>query len=180
MARSTPMYALWDELTEWASLWLPRSPVAIDRARPADAAEMARLHAGSFRRDWSEDEIEALILDPTVTGFLARRANLFGTRRAIGFVLVRMVAGEGEILTIAVEAARRGQGHGRALMDAAIHTLRRAGASDLFLEVDEANTAALGLYRAYGFVEVGRRKGYYPAGAGRPPAAALVMRRPVG
>jgi len=45
---------------------------------------------------------------------------------------------------------------------------------DVFLEVDEGNEPARRLYRRAGFREVGRRKGYYPAGKG---AAALILRR---
>ena len=45
----------------------------------------------------------------------------------------------------------------------------------LFLEVRGSNEAGLRLYEKWGFLEVGRRKGYYPAVAGR--EDAIVMRR---
>ena len=55
---------------------------------------------------------------------------------------------------------------------------RRAGAESLFLEVAADNAPALALYRGLGMVEIGRRKGYYPAsaGAGAPRRDALTMR----
>jgi ribosomal-protein-alanine N-acetyltransferase len=46
-----------------------------------------------------------------------------------------------------------------------VATLREAGAKTLFLEVADGNEAALGLYRSFGAVAVGRRRGYYEHGA---------------
>ena len=45
----------------------------------------------------------------------------------------------------------------------------------MLLEVRPSNGPALALYRNYGFAEIGRRKGYYPADGGR--EDALVLRR---
>ena len=42
--------------------------------------------------------------------------------------------------------------------------LYREGAAACFLEVNEANAAAVRLYRSLGFEVVGKRKGYYRAG----------------
>jgi ribosomal-protein-alanine N-acetyltransferase len=163
-------------LSAW---WLPRTPVVITTARVADAHALAEIHARAFPRPWGEHEIEALLAEPAVFGLLARRANFMGSMSPIGFILVRAVAGEAEVLTIAVDPARRGQGHGRKLLQAATDRLKRDRVDRLFLEVEEGNAPAVGLYAATGFREVGRRKGYY-AKAGAPPAAALVMRRDIG
>jgi ribosomal-protein-alanine N-acetyltransferase len=48
---------------------------------------------------------------------------------------------------------------------AAMNILRAGGAKRLYLEVAEENEAALGLYRAFGAVPVGKRPGYYGHGA---------------
>lgn len=159
--------------------WLPRTPVVLTTARVADAPALADLHARAFQRPWGEHEIEALLAEPAVFGLMARRANFMGTMSPIGFILVRAVAGEAEVLTLAVDPARRGQGHGRKLLSAATERLKRDRVDTLFLEVEEGNAPAVGLYAASGFREVGRRKGYY-AKSDAPPAAALVMRCDLG
>ena len=152
-----------------------RPRIFIDAAEPADAARLAEIHATGFARGWSEDEIEALIADRTVFALAFKRESRFGTRRILGFVLVRLAAGEAEILTIVFEPAARGRGHGRQLLEEVLRRLYSERAEAAFLEVDEGNAAAGTLYRRVGFVEVGRRKGYYHH-ADAAPSAALVMR----
>ena len=78
-----------------------------------------------------------------------------------GFILSRLVAGEAEILSVAVAAARRGKGLARRLLDLHLRRLAGLGARTVFLEVDEGNEPARRLYRRAGFREVGRREGYY-------------------
>jgi len=87
-----------------------------------------------------------------------------------------MAADEAEILSVAIRAAQRGRGLARALLRLHLGRLASLGVKTVFLEVDEHNEAALRLYRALGFREVGRREGYYtenPSG----PANALTLRR---
>ncbi|MDE2361650.1 MAG: GNAT family N-acetyltransferase [Hyphomicrobiales bacterium] len=92
-----------------------------------------------------------------------------------GFILSRHAAGEGEILTIAVDPANRGRGAAGALLRHHMSRLAGLGIAELFLEVDEANTAALSLYKRHGFGKVAERSGYYTLPDGRR-ATALVMR----
>ena len=74
-----------------------------------------------------------------------------------------------------VAPSARGRGLGRLLMEEAMRRVYREGAAACFLEVDQANQAAMGLYRSLGFEVIGERKGYYQAShAGE--GTALVMR----
>lgn len=155
--------------------YLPRPRIVIDEVRSeSDIEAMAAIHAEGFRRGWSIDEIEQLIAEPTVRCLLLRRESPLGLRRVLGFVMVRSVAGEAEVLTIAVASARRGRGHGRLLIEEALRRLYAEGVGAVFLEVSESNPPALALYRRLGFREVGRRKGYYAESG--PEGTALVMR----
>lgn len=142
------------------------------------APVLAMLHREDFARPWTDGEFVSLLLQDTVFGFVALET---GNARAgpVGFVLARAAADEGEILTIAVARAHRRHGLGWQLMDAALRELYGQRAEALFLEVDETNQPALGLYRRLGFRQVGRRPAYYdrPGAAGDGKSAALVMRR---
>jgi len=148
-----------------------RGEPVLSEARPPDAAAIATLHAASFHRGWSDGEIESLLIDRNV---VAHRAMI--GRKLAGFILSRRAAGEAEILSVAVAAARRGQGLSRVLLDLHLRRLSALGTRSVFLEVDEDNVPARRLYARAGFREVGRREAYYRDRPGRN-AAALVLRR---
>jgi ribosomal-protein-alanine N-acetyltransferase len=143
---------------------------ALSPARPSDAAAIAAVHAASFRGGWGEDEIYRLLLDKAV---IAHRATI--RRSMAGFIMSRLAADEGEILSVAIAPARRGRGFSRPLLDFHLRSLAGLGARTVFLEVDEHNEPARRLYAGAGFGEVGRRQGYYDDGA-----SALVLRRDLG
>jgi ribosomal protein S18 acetylase RimI-like enzyme len=73
-------------------------------------------------------------------------------------------AGEAELLRIAVDPGRRGEGLGRRLLEACQRDLVAEGMSHLFLEVRASNSAAIRLYETCGWKSCGRRPGYYPDG----------------
>lgn len=139
-----------------------------------DSAAISTLHHEDFSRPWSEDEFASLLGQDTVFGYAVRETGR-GAAGPVGFVLARLAAGEGEILTVAVAQAHRRQGLGWRLMDAVLRELHGQRAEALFLEVDEANAPAIALYRRLGFFEVGKRPSYYQTAEGR--SGALVMRR---
>ena len=148
-----------------------RAEAALSEASPRDAAAIAPLHTASFRRGWSEQEVEGLLLDRTV---IAHRAMLGGKLAA--FIMSRLVEDEAEILSVAVAGRQRGRGLARNLLNLHLRRLAGLGARTVFLEVDEYNKPAIRLYDRAGFHEISRRPNYYP-GAGGKPAAALVLRR---
>lgn len=83
-----------------------------------------------------------------------------------GWIVMSGAGAEADVMTIATTAAARGQGIGRALLRAGIDWAKDRGGEVVHLEVDERNTAALGMYAAFGFEEWGRRPDYYPGAAG--------------
>lgn len=140
------------------------------RAATRDLAPaMAAAHAQAFDAPWDAAAFEAVLDGPGVFGLVAI------DEEPLAVVLCRAVAGEAEVLTIAVAPAARRRGVGRALMVAALEQARVAGAREVFLEVDAGAAPAIGLYAGLGFVRAGLRKAYYDRGAaGR--ADALLMR----
>lgn len=103
-------------------------------------------------------------------------ASVAAVGEPAGLILMRAIAGEAEVLTLAVAPAHRRRGVGRALLEAGLAQAALLGAEAAFLEVAADNPAALNLYRRSGFQEVGRRLGYYARPSG-PAADALVLRR---
>ncbi len=96
-----------------------------------------------------------------------------GSGADLGFVFYRVVDDEAWIINIAVK--NKGKGNGRRLMDAFIEALQASqNIKFLGLEVRESNLAARALYEKFEFVEIGRRKAYYPEGDD-----ALVYRRKI-
>jgi ribosomal protein S18 acetylase RimI-like enzyme len=73
-------------------------------------------------------------------------------------------AGEAELLRIAVAPEARGQGLGRALLEACQRDLAGEGLVLLFLEVRPTNAPAIRLYEACGWEPCGRRLRYYSDG----------------
>lgn len=130
-----------------------------------DPQSLAALHAQAFDSPWSVAEFASLLDTP----------GTFAVAEAQGFILVRAIAGEAEILTLAVAPAARRQGLARRLVEQAAVRALALGAEAIFLEVADDNPAAIGLYEGFGFETVGRRRGYY-ARTGAAPADALVMR----
>ena len=127
---------------------------------------MAFVHARAFDfpRSWSAKEIATL---------LGAEGSLVATAPE-GFALGRAIAGEAEILTIAVLPEARGRGVGAELLSGILDRARRSGATRAVLETAASNEPALALYRAAGFEQAGRRPGYYLRMDGRRDDAVLL------
>ena len=133
---------------------------------PEMAEHLAALHAQAFAAPWEAGAFADLLAQPGV---------LLGVEPD-GFILIRVVLDEAEILTLAVRPGARRRGLGRRLVERACDAAATAGAHSLFLEVAEDNAAARALYARAGFVEIGRRKAYYAGADGRR-TDALALRR---
>lgn len=132
-------------------------------------AELARLHGAAFvmPRPWSGAEIADLLASPLV----------FVLHEPQGFLMGRVVAGEAELLTVAVDPAAQGRGIGGRLVQGFVAEAERRGADSAFLEVAETNAAAIAVYARAGFVQAGRRRGYYHDTAGRVIDALVMLRK---
>jgi len=96
-------------------------------------------------------------------------------RRLMGYFLVMGIVDEAHLLNVAVSRDWQGQGVGRLLVNQAVALSRGLGMESILLEVRPSNVRALEIYQRYGFSEIGRRKGYYPA-ANSTREDAIVMR----
>jgi len=138
------------------------------RLEPAHARVAGALHRQSFDAPWSDEAFAKLLEQPGVAGLMWPASD------PKGFILIRAVADEAEILTLAVAPAHRRQGIAADLLNEACRMLRAGGTHRLFLEVAADNAAARALYISYGFAVTGRRARYYDRGDA-PKADAIIM-----
>jgi [ribosomal protein S18]-alanine N-acetyltransferase len=114
---------------------------------------------------WDRKDYEDVAIG-RMQGWVAARGDA-GQERAgshdevAGFIVIRQVHHEVEILNLAVETQERRKGIGARLLEEAMEHAAKNGAIRTFLEVRLSNESALKLYRRYGFGVVGRRVGYY-------------------
>lgn len=116
----------------------------------------------AFGEAWSRSQCAGILPLAGVTLTVAREP----AGAPLGFALARTVAGEAELLLLAVAAEAQGRGIGSALLDAFVEGGRAAGLGRLHLEVRDGNRAA-DFYRRNGFAPVGRRKEYYRGPGGQ-------------
>ena len=124
-------------------------------ASQAYVRTLAAIHAEAFpaAQAWGEDAISLQLSLPGAFGLIDERG---------GMLLGRVTVDEAEVLTLAVAQGARRQGIATALLDEACAETRLRGGRRMFLEVATGNAPARELYRRIGFVEVGRRRRYYP------------------
>jgi [ribosomal protein S18]-alanine N-acetyltransferase len=153
--------------------------LALRPARPGDEPALAAIHAASFSRAWPEADFARWLCGTDVYGVLGiAGADGDMAREPVAFALVRDTGADAELLSIAALPAVRRQGWGKAALRAVVDMAAQRRHARLVLEVSVANTGAMALYCGEGFMEIGRRKGYYHAASG--PVDALVMARPLG
>ena len=115
-----------------------------------------------WREAWTRQQVENSLAMPHTYAILIDENGCSppAKDRASGFILSRRAPGEEELLLIAVLPECRGRGLGHKLIDSFAETALSQGAEQIFLEM-RANNPAESLYRACGFVPIGRRRDYY-------------------
>ena len=108
-----------------------------------------------FGEAWTAPQCAGLLPMPGVWLMIALDGD-----EPVGFALSRVVAGEAELLLLAVKREHQGRGVGERLLHAFAEAASRRGADRLHLEVREGNHAVK-LYSRAGFTQVGRRSCYY-------------------
>ena len=92
----------------------------------------------------------------------------------VGYSVMSVYLDESHVLNICIDPRYHGCGLGERLLEHMMNVARQHGALNVFLEVRPSNTSARALYQKSGFVEIGVRRGYYPAERGREDALVLL------
>ncbi|HVJ42867.1 MAG TPA: GNAT family N-acetyltransferase [Dongiaceae bacterium] len=148
---------------------------AIRALGPFDLQLLAALHERSFTAPWDQAwpaaSFAEILAMPGAGGWLISAGD-----QPAGFILLRKVVDEMEIILIASDPAWRRQGLAGRLLDHVLAEARQAGVKTAFLEQAAPNLAAQQLYAGRGFHPVGRRRGYY-RGRDGVPVDAVILRR---
>lgn len=125
-------------------------------------AVMTTAFDSGFGEGWSRSQCAGIMPLSGVNLTIARD----DCGEARGFALQRTIAGESELLLLAVHRSAQRCGIGGRLLDHCVDTSRAAGATRLHLEVRDGNPATA-MYEGFGFVAEGRRANYYRGSDGR-------------
>jgi len=148
-----------------ASAGLALVPMTLD-----DIDEVHALECSVFPHPWSR----ANFTDSLAAGYDAWLLRDPAGELA-GYFLLMYALDEAHLLDVAISGERQGTGLGRHLIETLCERARAMGAESVLLEVRPSNERALDVYKRFGFAEIGRRKGYYPAHEGKR-EDAIVMR----
>ncbi len=144
--------------------------LTIRAMREADVAEVVGIERSSYPFPWTE----GIFHDCLRVAYLCRVA--VQDQRITGYAVMSMGAGEAHILNLCVREENRRAGVGRALIHYLLEQAENAGMVEALLEVRPTNAIAKVLYQSLGFEQIGMRRGYYQAAAGREDAAVLRLR----
>jgi ribosomal-protein-alanine N-acetyltransferase len=146
--------------------------VAVRSLVPADVDAVVAIEAEAFTSPWRPETFLDLYGRPNLEMLVMedREAGV------IGYAVLWCIMDQGELANMAITPAFRGRGLGRLLLSRVLGTARERGIEAVFLEVRVSNERASRLYEQFGFVDVGKRRGYYDS----PREDARVMRASLG
>ena len=139
---------------------LPERPLAgstvIRRLLPADLAAIVAIENDTFSLPWHPNVFMSMLAKPEslCLGCLAGG-------RLVGYLIADMFVDVWHIMNLAVSAACRRRHAGSDLLEAYFEITELDGHRGHTLEVRVSNESAIELYRSFGFVATGVRRGYY-------------------
>lgn len=133
-----------------------------------EVSQVADLEKLCFTLPWSEKSVAGELENPLALWLVAMEGDSLA-----GYVGSQTVMDETDMMNLAVAPQFRRQGVGEALVSALVASLKERGSRCLTLEVRDSNGPARALYAKLGFVEIGRRRGYYRD----PREDALILRK---
>lgn len=139
-----------------------------------DLAEVMRIEQASYDFPWTL----GIFGDCLRVGYICRVLEF--DVHIVGYGVMSVGAGEAHILNVCIDERYRCRGLARVLLHEMLRSAAALGAQAAYLEVRPSNLAAIRLYAALGFEQVGTRRGYYQARNGREDAALLRIDLPIG
>ncbi len=152
-----------------------RLDINVKEVDAGDANVLAQIHGHCFPHSWSAGTFETFLKNSVHRAYVA---HVPGTDEiAVGFTLVRTIAKEAEILSIAVLPEHSGRGIATGLLYRICEILESERVEKIFLEVGRDNKSARALYRKLGFKAVGSRQAYYKGRSGDERSDAIILEK---
>jgi [ribosomal protein S18]-alanine N-acetyltransferase len=151
-------------------------PAPAPRHRPmttADLDAVMAIEVSAYAHPWTRGNF----VDSLAAGYHSQLRHDAGGELIAYFVALPGFE-ETHLLNLTVAPSWQRQGHGKAMLDRLAAWAHARGDLALWLEVRQSNRGAQALYTRHGFVQVGSRRGYYPADR-QQREDAVVMRRKV-
>ena len=121
-----------------------------------DLHDVLAIEKCSFLSPWSQRLFEEALASPISINLVVKKG-----KSLIGYFIMYNIEDEVHILNVAVHPDYRGKGYGTKLLHHVLTTFHKERTMEFFLEVRESNTAAIHLYRKFGFEIIGKRRRYY-------------------
>ena len=140
-----------------AELPPPEEGVVLRLMKLSDVHQVLQIETASFASPWKREHfLHELRENRWAVNWVVETRS-----RVVGYACLWCIHHELKINNIAILGAKRGRGLGRWLLLSVLGDAIARGCRTATLEVRPSNEAALALYRTHGFVEIGRRQGYY-------------------
>jgi len=134
-----------------------------------DISAVAEMEKSCFDDAWNENMIKDMFANNFDKVFIAEDEG-----KAAGYINLRVLADEGELMRICVVPEFRRRGLANLMMERAVSAQAKADKLNrIFLEVRDSNISAQELYKKFGFKEISRRAKYYS----NPDEDAIVMEK---
>ncbi len=131
------------------------------KLKEKDIARIAEIEASLFKdKAWSLALIKSELERPENLVIVVKD----DFSEVIGYIIVKILLDEAEILRFGVKKENQGKGIGKDLLIVALDELKRRGVKKVFLEVSADNIKAQSLYEKFEFKKVGERPDYYSPG----------------
>lgn len=130
------------------------------------ATLLAEIYDLSFQegseQHWDKKAFEALFKIAGTTSYIVEK-----NETPIGFVMLRKLHDEAEIITFCILPKWCNNGYATVLLEWVKDRLQQQAIKRVFLEVRQNNEAAIRLYNKCSFEQIGRREGYYSNHSGK-------------
>lgn len=137
-------------------------------ATDKDCVELAEMEKKYIECPWSESVLKNTVCDELSAIYILRDGE-----KLLGYGGVKMVLDTAEVYNIVVDENYRRRGYATLILEKLFEHAIKRDAREMFLEVNENNSAALGLYTSRGFKIEYMRKNYYKSGN------ALILKREI-